>query len=292
MTLREAMSSPVKPPEYAYHLFRGAVERFSKGVSELDDSQVQEALTRADKTYALESLVLSSEEARDVVVADSRVDEALAEIAGRYPSREDFIHDIRANKLDEATLRRALQRELLFDAVMERVAARSPLISDLDIRIFYELHRQRFVLPEKRTARHILVTINPDFPENTPEAARRRISEYADKARHKTKRFAALAREHSECPTALQDGLLGDVKRGELFPELDAALFQLTEGTVSEVIETEVGLHILLCEKIHEGRLVPLAKAEQRIRQILDQRRRRACQKAWLEPLRGKTDDN
>ena len=216
----------------------------------------------------------------------------MAEIIGRYPSREDFLHDMSINGLNERTLRSALQRELLFDAVMERVAARSPHISDLDIRIFYELHKQRFILPEKRTARHILITINPDFPENTPEAANKRIREYADKARHKPKRFAALAREFSECPTALQDGLLGDVKRGELYPELDAALFQLAEGEVSDVIETEVGLHILRCEKIQEGRLVPLAKAEQRIRQILEQRRRRACQKAWLEPLRGKTDDN
>lgn len=292
MTVLKAMKPSVKPPEFAYHLFRGAVERFSKNLSDLDESQIKEALKRADKTYALESLVLSTEEARDVVIADSRVAEALAEIVGRYPSREDFLRDIRANKLDEATLRSALHRELLFDAVMERVAARSPLISDIDVRIFYELHKQRFVLPEKRTARHILVTLNPDFPENTPEAARRRMREYADKARHKPKRFAALAREHSECPTALRDGLLGDVKRGELFPQLDAALFQLAEGEVSDIIETEVGLHILFCEKIHEGRLVPLAKAEQRIRKILDQRRRRACQKAWLEPLRGKTDDN
>jgi len=288
MTGLEAKKLPAKPAEFAYHLFRGAAEGFAKSLPDLDERQFQEALKRADKTYALESLVLSTEEARDVVIADGRVDEAVAEIAGRYPSRENFLHELGVNGLDESTLRAALQRELLFDAVMERVAARSPLISDVDVRIFYELHKQRFVLPEKRTTRHILVTINPDFPENTPEAARKRIREYADKARHKPKRFAALAREHSECPTAFQDGLLGDVKRGELYPQLDAALFKLAEGEVSDVIETEVGLHILLCEKIHEGRLVSLEKAEQRIRQILEQRRRRACQKAWLEPLRGK----
>ena len=292
MSALEVMSSPTKPPEFAYHLLRGAVERFSKALPDLDAQQYQEAMQQADKTYALESLVLSTEEARDVVVAANKVDEAVAEVAKRYPSREEFLQDMESNGLDEETLRNALQRELMFDAVMERVAARTPVISDLDIRIFYELHKERFVLPEKRTTRHILVTINPDFPENTPEQARKRLQEYADQARRKPKRFTALAREHSECPTALQDGLLGDVKRGDLYPELDAVLFQLAEGEVSDLIETEVGLHILLCEKIHEGRLVPLAKAEPRIRQTLEQRRRRACQKAWLEPLRGNTDDN
>jgi peptidyl-prolyl cis-trans isomerase C len=292
MTVLETMSQSVKPPEYAYHMLRGAIERFSKDVSALTEGQYQEAQSLAERTYALESLVLSSEEARDVVIADSRLDAAVAEIIGRYTNHEEFTEDMARNGLSESTLRSALHRELMFDAVMERVASRSPAISDVDIRIFYELHKQRFIAPERRTVRHILVTINDDFPENTRAAAEQRMGEYIAKARHKPKRFAALAREHSECPTALQDGLLGEVKRGDLYPELDAALFQMEEGEVSDIIETEVGLHILLCEKIHKGQVVSLAKAAPRIRQILEQRRRRACQKAWLEPLRGKTDDN
>jgi peptidyl-prolyl cis-trans isomerase C len=292
MSALEVMNTPAKPPEFTYHLLRGAVERFSKALPDLDEQQYQQAMQQADKTYALESLVLSTDEARDVVVAENKIDEAVDEVAKRYSSREEFLQDMEKNGLDEDTLRNALQRELMFDAVMERVAARSPAISDLDVRIFYELHKDRFELPEKRSTRHILVTINPDYPENTPEQARQRLQEYADQARRKPKRFAALAREHSECPSALQDGLLGDVKRGDLYPELDAALFKLAEGEVSELIETEVGLHILLCEKIHRGRTLPFAKVEPRVREALEQRRRRVCQKAWLDPLRGNTDDN
>lgn len=292
MSALEIMSSPSKPSEFTYHLLRGAVERFSKALPDLDAQQYQQAMQQADKTYALESLVLSTKEARDVIVPASEVDEAVAEVAKRYPSHEEFIQDMNSNGLDESTLRNALQRELMFNAVMEQVAARTPAISDLDVQIFYELHKDRFELPEKRTTRHILVTINPEYPENTPEQARRRLQEYANQARRKPKRFAALARKHSECPTALEDGLLGDVKRGDLYPELDAALFKLKEGEVSDLIETEVGLHVLLCEKIHQGQVVPLAKAEPRVRQALEQRRRRACQKAWLAPLRGNTDDN
>jgi len=292
MSALEVMKTSAKPPEFTYHLLRGAVERFSKALPDLDEQQYQQAMQQADKTYALESLVLSTDEARDVVIAETKVDEAVDEVAKRYSSREEFLQDMGNNGLDEDTLRNALQRELMFDAVMERVAARTPAISDLDVRIFYELHKERFVLPEKRTTRHILVTINPDYPENTAEQARQRLREYAEQARCKPKRFTALAREHSECPSALKDGLLGDVKRGDLYPELDAALFKLAEGEVSDLIETEVGLHILLCEKIHQGRTVPFKKAEPRVREALEQRRRHLCQKAWLEPLRGDRDDN
>ena len=279
--------APVDPPELVYHLLRSAVERFSKGVSELDERQYEEASELAKKTYALESLVLSTAEARDVVIPQNKLDQAEAEIANRYESREEFLADMSANGIDLAALRSALQRELLFDAVMEVVSLNSLQVSDVDIRIFYELHKSQFTVPEKRTARHILITVNPQFPENVRELALERITTIAEKAYAKPKRFPQLARKNSECPTAMKDGLLGDIHRGVLYPELDAVLFSMQEGSVSEVIETEIGFHVLMCEKIKPGKITPRAKAEKRIHQIMQDRARHACQKAWLDQLKG-----
>ena len=50
-------------------------------------------------------------------------------------------------------------------------------------------------------------------------------------------------------------------------------------------IETEVGLHILLCEKIKPGKRTSFSKAAPQIRTLLEERRRRNCQKAWLAEL-------
>jgi nitrogen fixation protein NifM len=175
---------------------------------------------------------------------------------------------------------------------MDRVGSRSIEISSVDVHIFYEMHKDKFTVPESRVAKQILITINPDFPENTRETALDRIQCIAEKARKKPKRFGHLARENSECPTAMQDGLLGVVKRGTLYPELDAALFSLEEGEVSEVIESEIGFHILLCEKITPQKIIPRVKAEKKIHQILTERARRACQKAWLEPLKERTNES
>lgn len=281
---------PNEPPEMAYHLLRGALERFSKGVAELDENEYAEAKEQAIKTFALESLVLSSREALDVIIPEEKIDQAEREIVSRYDSPEEFLADMSSNGINLEILRSALHRELLFDSVMDRVASRSVQINEVDVRIFYEMHKDKFTVPEKRTARQILITINPEFPENTRDAALERIQSIAEKARSKPKRFSRLARENSECPTAMQDGLLGDIKRGKLYPELDAELFSLVEGGVSEVIETELGFHILLCEKITPQKVIPRAKAEKKIRQILEERARLACQKAWLEPLKERKD--
>ena len=127
--------------------------------------------------------------------------------------------------------------------------------------------------------------------QRVPSRVRVRLSEetrmerLAEKLSGRTNRFADFARRHSECPTAMEGGKLGEVKQGQLYPELDRALFQMAEGEISPIIETGIGFHILLCERIKPGKPIPLSKVEARIREILEQNRRRNCQKAWIARL-------
>jgi peptidyl-prolyl cis-trans isomerase C len=278
-------------PEYSYHLLRGALETFQKNIPELNAQQFQKAKHIADKTFALESIVLSTAEARDVVIPDSKLDAAMAEVEGRYTDRKAFLQDLKNNQLDETVLRRALHRELVFDVVMDRISAKTPEVSDIDVQIFYQLHKDRFTKPEKRKARHILITINPEFVENNRSNAGARMQAIVEKLQKNPARFEALAKKHSECPTAVDGGRLGEVERGTLYAELNEALFSMPEGGISPVIETEMGLHVLLCEKITRSITVPLSRARPRIETILQERQRKACQKAWLDRVRGKKDD-
>ena len=270
---------------YQYHLLRGALERFSRNLAELDEQQLAEARVRADKTYGLESLVLASPEAGEIFIPPEQVDIALKEVATRYPDRAAFKRDLRANGLDPESLRQALQRELVFDGVMQLVAAKSLKVSQIDARLYYELHPEKFISPEQRKARQILITINNDFAENCREPARSRIDKIAAKLRRSPNRFADQARRHSECPSAMDGGKLGLRKRGQLFPELDAVLFDMPEGSVSEVLESEIGFHLLLCEKVVPERSIPFSGAQEAIRKLLDERNKKNCQKAFMRQL-------
>lgn len=270
---------------YRYHLLRVALERYRKNLTQLDAAQLAEARARAARTYRIESLVLDTPEARGVAIDRQRLDAAVAEVAARYPDAQEFHADLAANGLDESALRGALGRELAFDAVLQRIGARRPSINEIDTRLYYELNLDRFRVPETRTARQILVTINPDYAENTREAAQARIGKIAATLASRPGRFAEHARRHSECPSALDGGKLGEISRGQLFPELDAALFGLREGEISGVVETEIGFHLLLCEKIHPVRQLPYARAASDIHALLEERHRRNCQKTWLAEL-------
>jgi peptidyl-prolyl cis-trans isomerase C len=273
-----------------YHLLRAASERFQREPAALSESQLREALGRARKSLEIESLVLASPEAHQVLIRSRQLEGAVAALRARYPDSDAFLKDLGRNGLDLETLGLALRRELTFDAVMQRVAAQQVQVDDIDLRLYYELHRGRLTSPERRTARHILITLNDDFEENRRdpvlarmEALRERLGDRpAVVARH----FPDLARQHSECPTALEGGRLGAVRRGQLYPELDALLFRLGEGQVGGPVESELGVHLLWCERIHPERALPFAKVRDSIRQVLTERRRRDCQKAWLAELR------
>lgn len=57
--------------------------------------------------------------------------------------------------------------------------------------------------------------------------------------------FAELAKANSDCPSGQQGGDLGFFGRGMMVPEFDQAAFNMEVGTVSDVVETDFGYHIL-----------------------------------------------
>lgn len=272
--------------ELRYHLLRAALERFQCDLVALSESQRSQVEGQARRTFDLESLVLSSCEAGEVVIPEERLTAAVEELRGRYPGPDAFEEDLARNGLDRDLLRRALRRELIFDAVMRRVGAYAPPLTEVEERLFYELHSERFSAPERRAARHILVTLNEDYAENRRHAALARITGIARDLGAAPGRFPELARRHSECPTAMQGGSLGLVSRGQLYATLDAALFGLDAGRISGVLESRLGFHLLLCERIEPARPVTFDQARARIRSALERRRVRDAQKDWIASLR------
>jgi peptidyl-prolyl cis-trans isomerase C len=276
-----------RPPEYRYHLLRAAADQFSCGLAALTEEQWPPVKARAAQSFALESLVISAPEARAVCIPEHHIEQALAAVRERYANAREFTEELALNGLELATLRRALQRELCFDAVIRAVGARHAPVTQADEQLFYELHAERFSQPETRTARHLLITINEDFAENQRAASRARIQALAEQSQPgNAEAFGELASRHSECPSALEHGRLGTLTKGQLYPALDSALFAMTQGQVSGVLESPLGFHLLYCETIHPARTVPFAQARARIHQTLSDRRRRETQKAWIAALR------
>ncbi len=268
-----------------YALLRAALALFKKTPDELQEAELRQAEVQAINEFKIENRVLNAPEAGAVIISDKELQAAYQEIRDRYEDDESFFSDLEKNHLDKDSLSAALYRQCRVNVVMELIASRAPDVNEVEIGIYYHLHPEQFNRPELREACHIFISINPDYPENTRETALSRMQEISAKLQKKPYKFAELALKHSECPTALQGGVLGIVPRGKLYPELDAVLFSIKAGEISEIVESEIGFHLVLCKQIQRAETLSLQKATPKIRQIMKERSRRTCQRAWLASL-------
>ncbi|ADE11051.1 nitrogen fixation protein NifM [Sideroxydans lithotrophicus] len=269
----------------AYLALKAAQRLYGKAPAALEVAEFERVQSIAQQQHQLETRVLAAPEARDVMVPPATVEAAMQEIRGRYPNEEDFSGDLARNGLEEASFAAALERELKVDAIMEKVGTRAEGVSEMDVDLYYQYHPEQFRRPETRLARHILITINESIAENTRAEAGKRIAVIQARLAKEPQRFEEQALKHSECPTALDGGKLGDLPRGKLFPELDKALFELKAGEVSGVLESELGFHVLRCDAITEANVLGYDQAKQHIRKLLEQKRKRVCQQAWVKGL-------
>jgi nitrogen fixation protein NifM len=269
----------------AYLALKAAHKLYGKAPVGLQAAEFARVQKMARQQHQLEARVLVATEARDAVVPQASLNAAMDEIRGRYPDEEEFIVDLARNGLDESGFAAAMERELKVEAILEKVGTRADKVSDVDVELYYRYHPDQFHRPETRLARHILITVNETIAENTRTAASQRIAAIAARLAKEPLRFEEQALKHSECPTALQGGTLGELPRGKLFPELDKVLFELRAGEVSGVLESELGFHILRCDAITEAGVLSFDQAKQHIRKLMEQKRKRVCQQAWIKQL-------
>jgi len=181
------------------------------------------------------------------------------------------VQDIRDRLLERA---RALgltgdSEERLIDALLDReVQPSAP--GEADCRRFYAAHPDLFRSGELVEVDHILFAVT----EHTPLAAlRQRAQQVLEQALAEPGRFAALAAEYSNCPSAQVGGNLGQLTRGDVVPEFWRALAAFAgTGTLPALVETRYGLHVLRVNRRVEGRLLPYEAVRERIAARLAER--------------------
>lgn len=273
-----ATASPYLTIKHAQALFDTSPEL-------LTPEQRQKVNVVVTRQRDIERRILASRQAAQVVVREEAIDHCVGEISARFESGAEFICDMARNGLSLQMLREDIERDLRVEAVLEAVSAHVPPVSNVETELFYHLHYERFLQQEKRTLRHILITINEEMNGNHRQQAHTRIEAIHAMLLKSPDRFAEQALRHSECPTAMQGGLLGQVPRGQLYPELDSAAFTMRPGSISDILESPMGFHILRCENVQPAGAVPLGAVRNRIREQMLKSRRENRQRAWVRGL-------
>ncbi len=106
--------------------------------------------------------------------------------------------------------------------------------------------------PEMVYASHILIPFEgctqapPDAMER--DSAFELLSSVADSIEKGLLTFEEAAGKYSSCPSSRQGGFLGGFQKGQMVPEFEDVVFNMPEGTFSDVFETEYGFHVVYRE--------------------------------------------
>jgi peptidyl-prolyl cis-trans isomerase D len=147
--------------------------------------------------------------------------------------------------------------------------ASSVQINDKEIEDYYQANRDsKFHRPKQAKLRYISVRVAADADAKLKEAARVRANRVLADARA-GKDFAQLAKKESDDPTASKGGDLGWVVQGQLPPEVDKAVFSLSKGGISDLIETPAGWQIVKVDDLKSETTLTLKEASEEITRSL-----------------------
>lgn len=137
------------------------------------------------------------------------------------------------------------------DHFAEKVPVEEQAIKD-----YYEAHASDYEQPERLHLQHILFLVPPGSDDAAKSAIKTKAEGVLAAARNGDKAaFTDLAKKNSEDAMSVENGGdLGVVSRGQLEAPLEEAAFGLEVGSVSDIVESSRGFHIIrLDEKIPGG---------------------------------------
>jgi peptidyl-prolyl cis-trans isomerase D len=190
----------------------------------VSDREVQEEYRRRNEKIKLDYIVIKPDDLQaKIMPSDAELTTYFEKNKGRYvvPERRTVDYAM----LDYAQLRQRVQ------------------LSDDEIKEYYQAHVDRYKLEDRALVSHILFKTIGKTDAEVAEI-KKKAEDVLEKAKHGGK-FADLAKQYSEDTTKDKGGDLGWIVRGQTVPEFEAAAFSLPKGSISDLVKTQYGFHII-----------------------------------------------
>lgn len=186
--------------------------------------------------------------------------------------------------LDDPKEKNALKEQLILFTLENREVRSGVMVSEADLKRFYESHLTLFMLPEEYRISQIL--LRPRKGESRAEL-RARAREVSARLK-KGEEFDELVLRYSDDPDAVRGSNLGFVRRGEMEPPIERAVSALQPGQVSEPVETPEGIHIIRLDEKKAAQFRPLEAVKTEMQGLVFQQKSADRYQRWITDLKSK----
>lgn len=229
---------------------------------------------------------------KKIKVTAEDVDNELRNIIDQVGSKEKFNEILKQNGITANQFKSDLEEEVKIKKLVDELKVVE--ISDKEAEKFYKTNIDKFKHAERVKASHILVSANKDeiralitadaanknlTPAQIDEKVKADLSQKYDKAKKlldEVKKdptsFAKVARDNSDdVASAKQGGDLGYFTKEQMVDEFSKVAFTQKPSTVSEIVTTPFGYHIIMVTDRQEAGVESFDKVKGDIKNFLSQ---------------------
>ncbi len=202
---------------------------------------------------------------RKITVSKEEIAESEKNILSRFESKEQFIQVLKNNGVTYENFLKDLEDEIKMKKFVDSVAMVS--IGESEAKKYYNENIDKFKYPQSVRASHILIAANIDSikaklkEENkniTDEELNQKAEEQMQELRKKAEQiqakvkkapstFAKVAKENSQdISSSVRGGDLGFFSKEEMVEPFAEKAFSMAPNTISEVVQTPYGYHIIM----------------------------------------------
>lgn len=242
---------------------------------------------------------------RKITVSKAEMEDGEKEIVEKFGNKEQFMEVLKLHGVAYDNFKKDLKDEIKMKKYVDAIALVS--VGEGEAKKYYNANLDKFKYPKRVRASHILIAANPDqiktaikekdaniSDEDLAKKVEEQMNENyktAQKLQQQVQKapttFAKVAQENSQdIASAIRGGDLGFFAKEEMVEPFANKAFAMAPNTISEVIQTPYGYHIIMVTDRSEAGVLPFEESKKDIINFLESQDKVEILKNKIEALR------
>jgi len=257
----------------------------------------------------IKALIEEEVKKRDIKVTKDEVHEELKKVIDKVGSKDELNRILKERKISNAQFTEDLKTQIKMRKLIDSVEKVD--VTEADAKKYYDTHQQEFTHGEQVRASHILIAtdvigkireLKEKNPNISPEKINAEIEKYVAAQEAKAKEvlaevkknpenFESIAAQKSDDKgSAARGGQLGFFTKEAMVPEFADAAFSMKPNTISDLVVTQYGYHIIKVTDRMEAGVTPFVKVKDELRFYLETKQQIAILKKLTSSLMKSAD--
>ena len=270
--------------------FEPYYKRIEDGYKGPDKDRIVEQSRLTLLNRMIDNMLIEQEAKKSAITIQD--DEVMAAIRDNLARKKMTMEDLQKSLSSEGTTFEAYKKETRDSMVRSRLLRREVrqkvAVSNEEIGEYYRLHRDDYEGKDAVKIKHILLLFPKDMDGNAKANLHAQATDIL-KRLQTGESFDLLASQFSQGPAASEGGDVGFVEKGAMLPEVEKVAFSLKTDSISNVIESPMGFHIIKVIDRRGAGIKPVETVREEIKAKLEDEKIEKKFDSWISELRAKS---